>query len=1196
MYLNNYVYLVGAYARHTFRYSVRDGVWDTVSERIYRGNHHLSVELGGIWYLIGGFHSGERKVQAYNPETDAWSVLTDYPGTGYGSYVGHVLGNQFYVCSGLFYEDITTIYKHNGNNANENPTDCWRMNVWETAPDSDRPGVWYRVPDIPIGCNHAASGSDGKKLYVFGGRTTPANTIDVGIDANQVYDPSTMTWSLKAPMPFGRGGMGVAPYLNYKFYVIGGETLWDPSLVDHFRPGGAFNQVCTYNPATDEWADPFEMLRPAHGIWPVVDYTRNRIYIAGGSYQAADALMTDFQVLAVNGDGPINITTSPSMMPTWSSTLAPSMSPTMQPTTAPTSSPSTSPTMFPTTANPTTSPTTSPTVAPTTADPTALPTTSEPTATPTSSQPTASPITSDPTVMPTAHPTVDPTANPTHNPTITPTSSPTATPTSSEPTSSPTTSNPTTTPSQSPTVTPTASPTAAPTESPVPTTTTTTTFTATTITRFSNALMRINAGGPDYVDSSGRFWHADSSLFHNNIGKSVNVASAATITVPPYQDEDEEIYRTAWLSPARKGNLIYEVEVPYPGIYRVVLHFAEIYQVDAGARMMDLRLEESLQQSEFDIVGTVGAPLRATETTLIGTVTDGAVTITLVPVAGKIEISAIQVFEHLTDAPVTSAPTFTPTPDATLAPTTANPTLAPTPGPTSVPTTSEPTPLPTRAPITSEPTTAPTTSEPTPAPTPAPTTSEPTPLPTQAPTTSEPTPAPTPVPTTDQTPPPTPSPLPAVSFLNINVGDTDDGPYTDTQGRMWVSDRYSNNKGKQSGVNMWQFINVVPPMDYDQHIYRSYRETPTRKGNVVYEIPVPAAGVYRVVLHFAEVKNKGVGQRHNGLMFEDNLEFESFDINAAAGGLDKAITVEMIGPVTDGHATITLVQQLGKVLLQGIQIFLEPPSKPPTTDMTLAPTTPEPTPAPTTPEPSLAPTPAPTTPEPTPSPTLAPTTGEPSPFPTSAPTPAPTFPVPTPAPTPGPTMTPSSIPTPVPTPAPTTGEPSPSPTLLPTPAPTPNPTPVPTSDQISGNEVVTRINTGGSEHVDGNGHRWIADQYSNGKGRTVGLPSWLPWLYQSARESPKRKGALVYEIPVPTPGLYRVVLHFAEFQTQSPGERIMKILCEGVVVRTDYDVTAAVGLLDTVEFTELITDGAASVAFVSQAGWVSINGIEVYHA
>ena len=194
-------------------------------------------------------------------------------------------------------------------------------------------------------------------------------------------------------------------------------------------------------------------------------------------------------------------------------------------------------------------------------------------------------------------------------------------------------------------------------------------------------------------------------------------------------------------------------------------------------------------------------------------------------------------------------------------------------------------------------------------------------------------------------------------------------------------------------------------------------------------------------------------------------------------------------------------------------------------------------------------------------------------------------------------MAPSPILTPAPTEAPTTGEPSPSPTLLPTPTPTANPTPVPTSDQSSGNEVVTRINTGGFEHVDGNGQRWIADQYNNGNGRMVSAPSWLPWLYQSARESPKRKG-LVYEIPVPTPGLYRVVLHFAEFQNQNPGKRIMTILCEGVVVRTDYDVAAAVGILeiDTIEFTEQITDGAVSVAFVSQTGWISINGIEVYHA
>ena len=130
------------------------------------------------------------------------------------------------------------------------------------------------------------------------------------------------------------------------------------------------------------------------------------------------------------------------------------------------------------------------------------------------------------------------------------------------------------------------------------------------------------------------------------------------------------------------------------------------------------------------------------------------------------------------------------------------------------------------------------------------------------------------------------------------------------------------------------------------------------------------------------------------------------------------------------------------------------------------------------------------------------------------------------------------------------------------------------------------------------GRHWLADQYSNGKGKTVNGGEWLPWLYQSARESPKRKGALVYEIPVPTPGPYRMVLHFAEIQDQNPGQRVLKISCEGVPVRTDYDAAAAVGLteVDTIEFTEQIADGAVSVSFEAETGKNSINGIEVYHA
>lgn len=163
-FLDDTIYTIGAYAPYTYRYNVIDGVsgkggeWDKVQSRLHKGNHHFSTTFEGKWYLIGGFHAGEKSVQVYTPSTNKWSDMIDYPGSGLGSYVGAVLGNEIYICSGLYYEHISTIYQGNGLNKNANPTDCWRFNVHATAPNTTRQGVWSRVPDIPVGVNHAASG------------------------------------------------------------------------------------------------------------------------------------------------------------------------------------------------------------------------------------------------------------------------------------------------------------------------------------------------------------------------------------------------------------------------------------------------------------------------------------------------------------------------------------------------------------------------------------------------------------------------------------------------------------------------------------------------------------------------------------------------------------------------------------------------------------------------------------------------------------------------------------------------------------------------------------------------------------------------------------------------------------------------------------------------------------------------------
>ena len=478
--IDDAIYLVGAFAGfaswETYKYDLVLNNWSKISPRPHAGNHHLSMVLDGKWYLVGGFYGGsEKKVQVYDPALGSWDMLVDYPGHGHGSFVGHVLGGQLYVCSGLHYEKIEDSSVLDDESANANPADCWRLNVTSNPSNGsgDTRGEWFPVPRLLVGVNHAASGSDGTRLYVFGGRVVTANVLDIGIDDVQMYDPAFAEWSMVTPMPFGRAGMGVAPYINHKFYIMGGESLRGHWKVDEYlTPEGTFDAVFTYSPAADTWSASQVFTLPVgiHGMWPVADIARNRIFVAGGSSTAADSPVADFFAVAANGDSVFPVITDSSgsgddednnEMGSGDAVPLPTVA-------EPTSSPSISPTS----SGPTDSPTVSPTTSAPTAYPTAPPSTSTPSVSPTAS-PTVAEPTSSPSMSPTASPTLNPIANPTRNPTVGstgyPTANPTANPTaipSSSPTSVPTLSNPTGSPTMSPTVSsPTVVPTSMPTSS-----------------------------------------------------------------------------------------------------------------------------------------------------------------------------------------------------------------------------------------------------------------------------------------------------------------------------------------------------------------------------------------------------------------------------------------------------------------------------------------------------------------------------------------------------------------------------------------------------------------------------------------------------------------------------------------------------------------------------------------------------------
>jgi N-acetylneuraminic acid mutarotase len=122
------------------------------------------------------------------------------------------------------------------------------------------------------------------KIYCIGGcRDGGYFSNDSIIGVNEVYDPATDTWEAKEPIPTPRRGLG-ANVVNGKIYVIGGYIPHSSSLTGFSDL--SINEV--YDPETDSWTiKAKEPTAASSSISAVVD---SKIYVLGeGLNQIYDA-------------------------------------------------------------------------------------------------------------------------------------------------------------------------------------------------------------------------------------------------------------------------------------------------------------------------------------------------------------------------------------------------------------------------------------------------------------------------------------------------------------------------------------------------------------------------------------------------------------------------------------------------------------------------------------------------------------------------------------------------------------------------------------------------------------------------------------------------------------------------------------------------------------------------------------------
>lgn len=275
--LGTKMYVVGQGSAATLVYDTVAQKWSTAATRPFVGADHAAVTVSGKLYLIGGIGGGsEGKLQIYDPSTNHWTIGPSVPApftAGASSAV--VIGGKIYVVGGII-----------GNASSR------RLASFDPATNR-----WTQLPIMPNVLNHAAAGTDGKLMYVFGGRSETG--LSNGTNAVEIYDPTTRKWissttehSPIPPLPAGRSGMGQALFWGGKFYVLGGQTISGSGSVN-----GAYNRVDIYNPLTHSWSTGPAMPSPAGGIFPIL--FGNNIFVAGGGTSANGFKSTTLMVYSL---------------------------------------------------------------------------------------------------------------------------------------------------------------------------------------------------------------------------------------------------------------------------------------------------------------------------------------------------------------------------------------------------------------------------------------------------------------------------------------------------------------------------------------------------------------------------------------------------------------------------------------------------------------------------------------------------------------------------------------------------------------------------------------------------------------------------------------------------------------------------------------------------------------------------------
>ncbi len=212
-------------------YNPATNTWTRLQDFPEPFTHSQEVIVGSNIWFVGGYLGnhpgpGTKHVWIYDTLDDSWSRGPDLP-QARGAGAAALVGNTIYFAGGM--DQSRTI--------DENTT--WALDT------TNQSAGWVQLADLPNGRNHVAAAGLGGYFYVIGGQHQQEDGQLAQSEVDR-YDPSTDTWQQMASLPTAAGKSHITSgtlVYDGRIIVVGGETGYnDPQ-----------RYIVDYDPSTDTW-------------------------------------------------------------------------------------------------------------------------------------------------------------------------------------------------------------------------------------------------------------------------------------------------------------------------------------------------------------------------------------------------------------------------------------------------------------------------------------------------------------------------------------------------------------------------------------------------------------------------------------------------------------------------------------------------------------------------------------------------------------------------------------------------------------------------------------------------------------------------------------------------------------------------------------------------------------------------------